>query len=142
MKPSTPFFYLLAVFTTVNAGEGVEVVPVARDNDSRLSKRAVAELTLCTSTSFSGGCTTFSSTAGSNICLSPLPNQYITDLLSAHTNPGIICTMFTGQGCTSGCEVCVDSSGWANMTSIGAVQSYRCVVADAAGCSNSACVHK
>jgi hypothetical protein len=67
--------------------------------------------------------------------------------------------LYRAEGCT-GCEACVDAQGWRNMGSVSiyfvtykqyfspsafqfaAVHTFKCFVADAAGCSDAfSCSH-
>lgn len=89
--------------------------------------------------------------------LKSVPDPYQTDLFSSRTSSGYVCFLYAGDNCGGGCEACVDSQGWGDMGSVSihpvirvnllnvfqfaAVGSMRCVVADAAGCSNANCVH-
>ncbi|PFH47901.1 hypothetical protein AMATHDRAFT_87460 [Amanita thiersii Skay4041] len=100
-----------------------------------IQSRDVASLTFCTGPGFTGCEEWFINTGD----CAPVPEPFNTNLHSARSSSGAVCFLYTDGNCAS-CETCADAIGWSNMD-FSPVQSFKCVTADASGCSNANCRH-
>ncbi|PFH47979.1 hypothetical protein AMATHDRAFT_197265 [Amanita thiersii Skay4041] len=146
MKFSSSFS--LVILFCIASITGTQATPVESElqetravtHPNRLPSRdSDAGLIFCTGPDFQGTCTyNFPLTSGT--CYANA-EPYISNLWSSDSDFEHVCFLYTSGSC-SDCEACVDVNGWSNMGSFAAIHSYRCVVADSSGCSNSNCRHR